>query len=276
MKIIIIFNDEKIGAKTCAENSAFFLNSLGVKTNIFAYEYSEKKTSYIEEMDNSDIVIAIGGDGTIIHTAKIAAEYGKPILGINAGKLGFTAGMEIDEMPLLENLVRGNYLTEKRYMIKVSVENSEGTFQSTALNDAVISGELSKIVQYNMAIDGKKSYTYRADGFILSTPTGSTAYSLSAGGPVVEPTMKAMLYTPICPHSLLNRSVVFDKETKLQVSVGDNLGKIYLTVDGESPISIKKDAKLDFSISDISVDLIRLNGRSFYDTLNEKIVRSVF
>lgn len=276
MNIIIIANSDKNGAKMCAQNASDFLKKLKVNTEIFPYEYNQETCKYRKKIDESDIVIAVGGDGTIIHTATLCAEYAKPILGINAGKLGFTAGMEIDELPLLENLVLGDYVTEKRCMIKVSIKNSAGSFQKFALNDAVISGELSKIVQYNMAISGKKRYTYRADGFILSTPTGSTAYSLSAGGPVVEPTMNAMLYTPICPHSLLNRSVVFDKNTRLEVSVGENLGKIYLTVDGESPLSIEKEASIDFSIADVSADLIRLNERSFYDTLNEKIIRSVF
>ncbi len=275
MKIAVITNLQKGNAKLCTGNLLTALKALKTEVSVLDYVYQPFPAGYDEEISKSDMVIAVGGDGTIIHTAKSAAKYQKPILGINAGRLGFTAGLEAEEFALLENLVNCNYKTEKRVMVSVQIHKASKVEQKLALNDAVISSELSKIMDYRMAINGNKSYRYRADGVIIATPTGSTAYSLSAGGPVVEPTMRAMLYTPICPHSLLNRSVIFDAETTLELSAKETESRTYLTIDGEKPISIKQDTKLTFTLSNTEVHLIRLNQRNFYDTLNEKIIRSV-
>ncbi|WP_099204196.1 NAD(+)/NADH kinase [Scatolibacter rhodanostii] len=275
MKIAVVTNFSKGDAKSCTNSVFAILKELGASVTMHEYVYQESPCTYECEIKNSDVVVAVGGDGTIIHTAKVAARNQKPILGINAGRLGFTAGLEANELSLLQNLVTQNYQIEKRSMLAVRIQKNESVVDKIAFNDAVLSGEVSRIMDYSMAISETKSYRYRADGVIISTPTGSTAYSLSAGGPVVEPTMKAMIYTPICPHSLLNRSVIFDAHTQLQLSVKENAEKVHLTVDGEEAIFIEPDVQLTFGISDMTVELIRLNQRSFYDTLNEKIIRSV-
>ena len=185
-----------------------------------------------------DGIVAIGGDGTIIHTAKLAASLGKPILGINAGTLGFTAGLERHELGLLPRLVQGEYREERRRMLSVELESQKGASQSFyALNDAVLSGEPAKIIDYQMVL-GSRSYRYRADGFIVATPTGSTAYSLSAGGPVIEPSMDCLVYTPICPHSLFDRSILFSPQSQLVIQIPENTGRLYLSVDGETPLEV--------------------------------------
>ena len=181
---------------------------------------------YQERVEDSlracDVFIAIGGDGTIIHTAKLAASLGKPILGVNAGTLGFTAGVERHQLSLLANLVKGEYREERRLMLSVELSSGGETRGFYAINDAVLSGEPAKIIDYNMVL-GRRSYRYRADGFIVATPTGSTAYSLSAGGPVIEPNMNCLVYTPICPHSLFNRSVIFGADSHLAVNIPENI-----------------------------------------------------
>lgn len=275
MKIAVIANSQKGNAAHCTECLLESLKKLGAEAVVHEYIFQEFPCSYEADVRESDLVIAVGGDGTIIHTAKIAARFHKPILGVNAGRLGFTAGLEAHELPLLSNLVSRRYKVEKRSLISLRMKKDQGETELLALNDAVITGEVSQIIDYEMAINETKSYRYRADGLIIATPTGSTAYSLSAGGPVVEPTMKAMIYTPICPHSLLNRSVIFDTETRLSISVRESSRSSYLTIDGEKPILLNPDEPVTFSLSDTEVDLIRLNQRTFYDTLNEKIIRSV-
>ena len=154
---------------------------------------------------------------------------------MNAGKLGFTAGLERDELHLMAGLVKGEFTEERRLMLEITRHLLPGgSGRYFALNDAVVTGELAKIIDYRMALGSNHGYNYRADGFIVATPTGSTAYSLSAGGPVVEPAMDCLIYTPICPHSLFSRSVIFGGSTHLTVDIPRNLGRLFLTVDGRT------------------------------------------
>lgn len=218
-----------------------------------------------------DAVIAIGGDGTIIHAAKHAAHAGKPILGVNVGRLGFVAGLETDELELLELLVSGKYTVDHRMMISAAVERPEGLVTYDALNEAVISrGSLSRILDFQVSLNKDTICRYRADGLILSTPTGSTAYSLSAGGPVVDPSMECMILTPICPHSLLTRPVVFSANSLISAKA-DSGSEIYLTLDGATSIRIENGESICFSKSPLSVQLIQLHHKGFYQVVNEKL-----
>lgn len=271
MKITIIANYKKSRAAFCTKELAYRLRKLRCDVHLTEYQY-DISVDGKAWMEKSDLIIAVGGDGTIIHTAKAAAEFHRPVLGVNAGKLGFTAGVESDELDLIDSLLQGDYEIQKRYMITTKILGEEKTRKYYALNDAVLAGMYSKIIRYEMAVAGKEDYRYKADGFIISTPTGSTAYSLSAGGPVIEPTMKCMTYTPICPHSLFNRSVIFDKDTALHVKIDGESEQVHLTVDGSTPIKISGREKLMFRTSSRYAQLIRLNKRNFYDVLYEKIL----
>lgn len=277
MKIAVVPNLTKREAKNCTEEVVSILKSYGcevvLKTDLFDANGVYHETAD-ETLRSCDLFLAVGGDGTIIHTAKAAAALDKPILGVNAGKLGFTAGVERDELPLLSSLTRGDYREEKRFMLSVQVFSGDKCHFYRALNDAVVSGELAKIIDYRMALGENSGYRYRADGFIVATPTGSTAYSLSAGGPVVEPDMDCMVYTPICPHSLFNRSVVFGAGTELAVDIPENLSKLFLTVDGEEPIELCAGDRLIFSRSPRAARFIRLTRKNFYDILNQKIIET--
>ena len=208
------------------------------------------------------------------HARRLAAELNLPLLGLNAGKLGFTAGLEPGQLHLLSKLVKGRWREERRMMLEVSLYSDEDQRRFYALNDAVVSAELAKIVEYRMAIDGNSSYLYRADGFLVATPTGSTAYSLSAGGPVVEPTLDCMIYTPICPHSLFNRSVAFAPCTRLVVDIPRNRGRLFLTVDGAEPVELRAGDRLIFTRAKRYARFIKLTNNSFYDILNQKLLEN--
>ena len=218
-----------------------------------------------------DMVIAVGGDGTIIHKAKLAAELDKPVLGVNAGTLGFTAGLERDELSLLPKLLCGDYREERRFMLSAKLISGTDVTVYRALNDAVVSGESTSIIHYEMALGENKGYQCRADGFIVATPTGSTAYSLSAGGPVIQPDMNCLVYTPVCPHSLFNRSVIFGGDTRLTVAIPENKRRVFLTVDGEKPIALSPGDRLEFSRSELAARFVKLGKRDFFDVLSQKI-----
>ena len=276
MEIAVVPNLTKGAAQACTDEVLEILTQCGCET-VLKTDLFTAHGLYQERVEDSllacDLFIAIGGDGTIIHTAKLAASMNKPILGVNAGKLGFTAGVERHELSLLSNLINGEYREEKRLMLAVELVSGDKVQRFHALNDAVLSGEPAKIIDYQMTL-GRRSYRYRADGFIVATPTGSTAYSLSAGGPVIEPNMDCLVYTPICPHSLFNRSVIFGTESQLLVDIPENIGKLYLSVDGETPLEVFTGDKLRFFPSDRIARFIRLGGYDFYDILNQKIIET--
>ena len=224
-----------------------------------------------EIIDVCDVLIVLGGDGTILHAAKSAALKNKPVLGVNIGRVGYMAGLEANELELLENLLGGNYITEKRMLLEI--EYNSKTYY--ALNDAVISrGSLSRIVDICINFNDTHVINYRADGVIISTPTGSTAYSLSAGGPIVDPKIECMLCTPVCPHSMSSRSIIFDSRGKLNISTkatSDN--KVVLTIDGQEAIKLQNSDEVLISRSDIYADFINLNKQSFCEILNKKMLK---
>ena len=276
MKIAIAPNPAKKQAPTLAGEAARVLSAAGCETVSIAgmYEDQEQRAGAAKLLRHCDMLLAVGGDGTIISAAKLAAELNLPLLGLNAGKLGFTAGLEPGQLHLLSKLVKGRWREERRMMLEVSLYSDEDQRRFYALNDAVVSAELAKIVEYRMAIDGNSSYLYRADGFLVATPTGSTAYSLSAGGPVVEPTLDCMIYTPICPHSLFNRSVAFAPCTRLVVDIPRNRGRLFLTVDGAEPVELRAGDRLIFTRAKRYARFIKLTNNSFYDILNQKLLEN--
>ncbi len=169
-----------------------------------------------KEIRTADMLICFGGDGTILHSSKIATEHGLPILGVNIGTMGFIAELEASEMELLRKIPQGDYTVEPRTMLDVSVVSGKQTlFHETALNDAVITkGAIARVVQLSITCDGVEATSFSGDGVILCTPTGSTAYSMSAGGPIVEPSAKNFLITPICAHAMLAKSIVVAPEPR--------------------------------------------------------------
>ena len=226
-------------------------------------------------MRNCDVAIAIGGDGTTLNVAKKAARYSKKVLGINAGRLGFMSGLEHDELDLLKNVVDGNYEIDERLMLEADiVKNGSVLSVHQCLNDAVISrGNFARLIDINITCSGRNVSNMRADGVIVSTPTGSTAYSMAAGGPVVSPQADCILITPICPHSLMDRSIIFSTDKELVIrAYNDKLNQPILTVDGEDAITLDRDSEVRVRVSDTKAKLIKIKPENFYEILNKKII----
>ena len=239
--------------------------------------FNDRKIKYYSNIGNlifnCDIVITIGGDGTIIHKAKHAARFSKPILGINLGKIGFVAGLEPTEIDKLEQLIKGEYTVEKRMMLSVNVKKGETTRKFYALNDVVITkGVYSGLVNLNVTLNNDEITKYVADGIILATPTGSTAYSLSAGGPVIEPSMKCILLTPICQHSMFSRPVIFRENSKINITAKTReKDESVLSIDGGRPIIISDRDLVSVEAAKMTVSLIKLKNQNFYKVLNSKL-----
>ncbi len=224
-----------------------------------------------------DIIIAVGGDGTILSASSLACFHRKKLLGINCGRLGFMANLEHDELELLENLLDGNFSTEKRMMLDVIVNRKNEKEKHIALNDIVISKPMqSMIADFIVTKNDIPVSHIRADGVIFSTPTGATAYSLSAGGPIIEPDMECFEFTPICPHTLLSRTMIFSRNTKLTVRFSSSVGceaSFNLTADGMELNTITSDESVEVSLSSNYIELIDIKGGSFFNSVTNKLMK---
>ena len=274
MKVAVLPNLDKRGSAEVVEKLGVLLKKEGVKAylpdNIHgsAFEHLPEEQLY----KAADLIITIGGDGTIIRYAKRAALDNKPVLGINAGRMGYLANIEQNELGLLSKLKTGEYFVENRMMLSVKItENGRTIGEYNALNDAVVtSGFISRIIDISVSV-GKDSISYHADGLIISTPTGSTAYSMSAGGPIIDPLTQNMCITPICSHSLSAKPILIGAENVIKVKAFSRKGSdIYFTVDGRKVCSVRPYTEIYIQKSDKYARLVRLNDRSFYKTLSSK------
>ncbi|MBR6502800.1 MAG: NAD(+)/NADH kinase [Clostridia bacterium] len=275
MIVAVIPNLDKRGSSETVEKMADFFKECNITAYLpddiccAGYEHAP-----IDELYKiADVIITIGGDGTIMRFAKRAAHDKKAVLGINAGRVGYLANIEQNEYNLLSKLGTGEYTIEERMMLNITVkENGNVIGEYEALNDAVISsGYLSRIIDVTASVDGGDVITYHADGLIAATPTGSTAYSMSAGGPVIDPTMKCVCLTPICSHSLAAKPILIgaNKEIKLK-AYSKKRTDICLSVDGRKVANIKPFTEIYITESKNMVQLVRINERSFYKTLSLK------
>ncbi|MEE1017563.1 MAG: NAD(+)/NADH kinase [Ruminococcus sp.] len=280
MKIAIIVNLSKPKAVACAESICNLLYDNGARLCALKECADYLEFEQIEYFDNidalfgcCDIAVTVGGDGTIIHAAKYAACADKPLIGVNVGRLGFAADLDVEDIGALKRLLSGDYVTENRILLDIEVQSKGPSKHYLAVNDAVVAhGQLSKIVDLSLCLNGEEISKYRADGILFSTPTGSTAYSLSAGGPIISPQMDCILMTPVCPHSLFSRSVLFDGESTLSVSAKIPEGcSCLLTVDGEVNINIAEGDRVIVRKSGRSLKLISINKLNFYRKLNQKL-----
>lgn len=242
------------------------------KIGIKAVTYGNPK----ELIPDCDYMIVIGGDGTILKHAKTFAKYDKAILGINSGRLGFMATLEHDEIELLSRLVDGSFSVSKRMMLRAVASLSGGEIKEfTALNDIVFSkSDGCKIADFVVSKNENVVTSIRADGLIFSTPTGASAYSLSAGGPLIEPELDCIEFTQICPHSLFARSMLFSPDSQLEISYSANSDAgVRLEVDGVNELALGVGDKVRIMRSESVVKLIDITGSSFHDTVNRKLVR---
>ncbi len=276
MKLAVIPNLDKRGSSQTVEKLGVYFKEIGIEAylpdSICCADYKHAPDSELYKI--ADIIITIGGDGTIIRYAKRAAYDDKPLLGINAGRMGYLADLEQNEYKLVSKLKTGDYRIEKRMMLHIKVcENGNVVGEYDALNDAVItSGFISRIIDVSAGVDGD-SIGYRADGLIVSTPTGSTAYSMSAGGPIIDPLTECMCLTPICSHSLSAKPILLnaDRTVKLK-AFSKKRTEIFLSVDGRKVCGVKPYTDIYVSRSQRNVQLIRISDRTFYKNLSSKFL----
>ena len=225
-----------------------------------------------EVLKGAEAVVTFGGDGTILHAARAASQYSVPILGVNLGNKGFMAELEKDGLDLIAKMVAGEYAIEKRMMLDVSVSrNGETVFSDCALNDVTVGG-MARVISISVFGDGRRMLDFSGDGIIFATPTGSTAYSLSAGGPLVEPDGECILVTPICPHALWAKAYVLNASRVVTAEIGELKRKIaYVSTDGSEPLRLESGDKITVSRSERAVRLIRLTDKSFYERVSEKL-----
>lgn len=225
------------------------------------------------EIQNASVVVCFGGDGTILHMAKAATRHGIPILGVNIGTMGFMAELESSELDLLARLAEDNYRIDKRMMLDVTVHRDRDIiFHDICLNDAAITkGAIARIVHLDVKCDGTMAMELGGDGVIVSTPTGSTAYSLSAGGPIVEPDATSMLITPICAHDVAARSLVVSEKREITVEMSRHARRnAFLSVDGGKALRMNIGDVATIRKSPLVTKLVRLKNSSFYDVINMK------
>ena len=231
-----------------------------------------------QELRGSDLVIAFGGDGTILHLARTAAMRGVPVLGVNLGSLGFMSDLELSELHLLENLAKGRFHREKRMMLDVSVQrDGRAVYTSSALNDAVISkGAMARVIRLQVMAGDDRLGVFSGDGIVVATPTGSTGYSLSAGGPIVEPTAQNFVISPICAHTVFSSSFVLSAAGTVTVSPAEQSRKqIYLSVDGGKAFALRQGDKVRVCRSRYETELLRLTDKSLYEVLRTKMAGGI-
>ena len=225
------------------------------------------------ELQNTDLVICFGGDGTILHMAKAATRHNVPILGVNIGTMGFMAELESSELHKLKQLAEGDYKIDNRMMLDVTVHRDRDIiFHDICLNDVVITkGAVARIVHLSVHCDGVQAMECGGDGIIVATPTGSTAYSLSAGGPIVEPEAKSILVTPICAHDMGSRCMVASDQRVITIGLTRNMRRnAFLSVDGGKALRLNMGDMATIRKSNMETRLLRLKERSFYDVVNMK------
>jgi NAD+ kinase len=273
LKVAIFPNYDKEGTAEIFASVVELLKSVGAQ----CYTLSDNSSGCItlaedELYETSDAIITIGGDGTLIKYAKKASRYGKPCLGINTGRLGFLTNLEKDQIDLLKNLACGRFSVENRMMLSVKmISEGKTVYEGIALNDAVISsGSVAKITDICLNVSGDE-IGYRADGIIFSTPTGSTAYSMSAGGPIIDPKVRCITVTPICSHSLTARPMLAHESAEMYVTLKEtSRTTAYLTVDGKRCGEVNAGTTIVLSVSPFDAKLINVSANTIYKTVSKK------
>lgn len=267
--------------KVCRQ-SRDMLERLGMQTSVclpfqregYGEELGLPMRPLQQEIRSADLLIAFGGDGTILHLARTVALHSVPVLGVNLGSLGFMSELEVNELDRLQDLAEGRFTVESRMMLDAAVlREGRQVYSNIALNDAVISkGSIARVVRLDIFTEEGRLTRVGGDGIIVSTPTGSTGYSMAAGGPIVEPTAKNLLLTPICPHSTRSSSYVLSPDHVITVEAADaNRKFVYLSVDGGKAFSLKNGDQVRVSTSKYTTKLVRLSKKSFCEILDKKM-----
>jgi len=244
-----------------------FTEDIGKRLNL---EYFDKKTI----ASKSDIVIVLGGDGTFLSVARLVKDYSIPIIGVNLGGLGFLTEIKLDEMyDILDDIFNGNYTINERMMLKASLfRGGEKISSYSVLNDVVINkGTLARIIELKTSINDNFVTKYRADGLIVSTPTGSTAYSLAAGGPIIYPELNCIILTPICPHTLTNRPLVISGDDVITVELNSLDNDVMITLDGQVGFSLRDEDIIRIEKDEKKTLILTSPKKNYYETLRTKL-----
>ncbi|HBB71503.1 MAG TPA: NAD(+) kinase [Ruminococcus sp.] len=282
MKAALYPNFQKKNALPCARETCDVLDKAGIEVAVsgeFRNEFADKGFVKFEDISesakDSDFVIAIGGDGTILRCAKYLIGTDTKLLGINTGTLGFLAGLEADQLSNLYRLKTGDYSVSERMTLDVTFHTEDGDTSFTALNEIAARSGSFRICDFDVCADGYLTGRYRADGVLFSTPSGSTAYALSAGGPVIEPDLECIEMTLICPHSLFSRATLFSPGRKLCITDRTSGGGMVVTVDGDLERKLGEGESVDICRGRHNVKFIDLIGNSFHESLCRKLCRPI-
>ncbi|MBQ9374149.1 MAG: NAD(+)/NADH kinase [Oscillospiraceae bacterium] len=282
-KVVMTPNPYRDRDFSCVLEAQRVLSAAGVEAKIclafevdksFALPQGVPLFDLQEELRTADALICFGGDGTILHTSKSAARHGIPILGVNIGTVGFMAELESGEMGLLSRLATDDYQIDERMTLYVRLlHEGRVIYRDVALNDAVITkGAVARVIQPSVWLDGVKAMSFNGDGIIAATPTGSTAYSMSAGGPIVEPQADNIILTPICAHNLQPRSLIAAPERKVEIQIGRvNKRNAFLSVDGGRAMRVYGGDSVLIEAGNQKIKLIKLKETSFFDIVISKL-----
>ena len=227
-----------------------------------------------EISQQADLLIVLGGDGTLLSVARAAHPHNIPILAVNLGSLGFLAEISIDELyPTLENILAGKFEIENRMLLNACIwRNGEKVEDHNVLNDVVINkGVVARVINLQVLVNGQYMTSYRADGLIIATPTGSTAYSLSAGGPIIHPSMHTLVLSPICPFTLTNRSILIPDQSIIQVKLAAEYDDVRVTLDGQEGYDMRAGDILEIKKTKTPLQLIRGPNKNYYQILRDKL-----
>ncbi len=270
--IAIITKKHKADAYQAGQALLAWCNSRGLTAQ---HLENEPEPTILSLPPAADFIVVMGGDGTILSVARHYGSLGIPILGVNMGGLGFLTEISLDELHpcLKEYVLPGKFEVEERMILTVTlIRGGETIWQENVLNDAVINkGALARIAELTTWIDGENLTTYRADGLIVSTPTGSTAYTLSAGGPIAYPTLRHIILLPICPHTLSNRPIILPETVTVAVTLDEKVQDVYLTLDGQVGRELKPQDRLEVRSGPYNVRLVKSPRRSHFEILRTKL-----
>ena len=273
---LVVKKDDRAVAE--AENLKLWLTDRGLRVVMDeprdTTESSPDREGLAEGSLDVDLVVVLGGDGTLLYAARTMGKNGIPLLGVNMGGLGFMTEISLPSLrPTLEAVLAGRYKAEARMMLAVEVRrHGETVTRQSVLNDAVINkGALARILNLSVKVDGTELTTYRADGLIISTPTGSTAYNLAAGGPIVHPVHESIILTPICPFTLSNRPLILPRTVLLEIRVDPEASDVILTADGQVSCPLEPDDVIMVKKAEQSVFLIKNPYKNYFEILRTKL-----